>query len=139
VIVLDTNVLSEGLRPAPDRAVRQWLVEQEPLDVYTTTITQAEVFYGIESLPVGKRRSKLATAFENIFLEEFFGRILPFDEEAAREYGRIVVGRERLGRPISQPDAMIAAIARSRNATVATRDSKGFEHCGVRLINPWDE
>lgn len=139
MIVLDTNVLSEVLKPAPSLTVLHWLSVQEPLAVFTTTITQAEVLYGIEVLPEGKRRGRLSIMIDRLFADEFQGRILPFDEAAARVFPKIVVGRETLGRPISQFDAMIAAIARSRRAAVATRNIIDFEHCGVTLINPWNK
>lgn len=139
MIILDTNVLSEALRPSPSGQVLRWLAAQEPLAVYVTTITLAEVLYGIEVLPAGKRRSRLAAAVDKIFAEEFAGRILPFDEDAARFFPPIVAGRETAGRPISQFDAMIAAIARSRRAAVATRNTDDFERCGIRIVNPWAE
>jgi toxin FitB len=137
MIILDTNVLSEAFKLSPSDAVLRWLADQEPLSVYITAITQAEVLCGVEMLPAGKRRAKLSTAIERVFAEEFNGRILPFDEEAARAYPKIVAGRDALGRPISQFDAMIAAIVRSRRAVLATRNTSDFVHCGVRIINPW--
>ena len=139
MILLDTNVLSEALRPIPAKSVLRWLGAQEPLAVGVTTITEAEVLYGIEALPAGKRRTQLAAAVEKIFAEQFQGRIFAFDEDAARIFPKIVVGRETLGLPISQFDAMIAAIARSRRAAIATRNTKDFEHCGVRIVNPWTQ
>ena len=137
MIVLDTNVLSETLRPSPSLKVLRWLDEQSAAGVATTTITQAEMFYGLECLPAGRRRSALQQAIEKIFREEFAGRILPFDEDAARTFGSMVAARDALGRPISQFDGMIAAIARSRHASLATRDRADFEGCGVRVIDPW--
>ena len=139
MIILDTNVLSEALRPSPSEKVLRWLAGQEPLAVYITTITVAEVLYGIEVLPAGKRRSRLAAAVDKIFAVEFAGRILPFDEDAARCFAAIVAGRGAAGRPISQFDAMIAAIARSRRAAVATRNTGDFEGCGIRIGDPWAE
>jgi hypothetical protein len=139
MIALDTNVLSEALRPSPSDGVLRWLAAQEPLEVFITAITQAEVLYGVEVLPAGKRRARLYSAVEKLFSDEFEGRILPFDEESARAFAKIVSGRESMGRPISQLDAMIAAISRSRRAAVATRNMSDFEHCGVRVINPWQE
>ena len=139
MIVLDTSVLSEAFRPAPAEAVLRWLSAQEPSSVFITTITQAEILYGVEALPAGKRRTRLSAAVEKVFAEEFAGRILPFDEEAARIYPKIVAGRDAEGRPISQLDAMIAAVARSRRAPLATRHTADFENCGVRLIDPWTE
>jgi hypothetical protein len=137
VILLDTNVLSEALKPLPSAGVLDWLAAQEPLSVFTTTITQAEVLYGVEALPPGKRRARLLTAVEKMFAVEFEGRILSFDADAAPVFARIVAARDRAGRPISQFDAMIAAIARSHRAAVATRNTADFQHCGVVVINPW--
>lgn len=139
MIVLDTNVLSEVLRPAPSARVLRWLAARAPSDVYTTTVTLAEIFYGIEALPSGKRRTHLMAAVERMFVEQFAARILPFDEDAARLFGRIVASREAAGRPISQFDAMIAAIARLHHAAVATRNVADFEQCGIQLIDPWIE
>ena len=139
MIILDTNVLSEALRPSPSDQVLRWLAAQEPSAVYITAITQAEVLYGIEILPAGKRRARLAAAVDKIFSEEFSGRILPFDQEAARLFPQIVAGREAAGRPISQFDALIAAISCSRRAAIATRNTDDFQGCGIRIVNPWVE
>jgi hypothetical protein len=89
-------------------------------------------------LPAGKRRTSLAETVEKIFTDDLSGQVLPFDEDAARMYGKIMAQRKAIARPISQADAMIAAIARSRNAVVATRNTKDFEHCGIRIVNPWN-
>jgi toxin FitB len=137
MIVLDTNAVSEALKPSPSRMVLDWLAAQDPREVFITTITQAEVLYGIERLPSGKRRVSLLAEIERMFVEDFPGRILPFDEGSARMYAKILRQREEIGRPTSEPDAMIAAIARSQNATLATRNTRDFEGCGVRVINPW--
>jgi toxin FitB len=139
MIVLDTNALSEALKPSPSEIVLDWLAAQDPREVFITAITQAEVLYGIESLPAGKRKAHLSASVERVFAERFPGRILAFPEEAARLYAKIVTQRDAVGRPISQLDAMIAAIARSQNAAVATRNTRDFEGCGVRVINPWAE
>jgi len=137
MIVLDTNALSEALKPSPSQSVLRWLAAQEPSAVFITTITQAEILYGIEVLPAGKRRMLLSAVIEKLFSEDFQGRILSFDEDSARVFAKIVTSREAAGRPISQFDAMIAAIARSRGAAVATRNTNDFQHCGIRVINPW--
>ena len=139
MIILDTNVLLEAFKPAPSTAVLRWLAAQAPLDVFTTAITQAEVLYGTEILPSGKRRAALQTAIEKLFAEEFRERILPFDEDAAHAFAKIVAGRDAVGRPISQFDAMIAAIAQSRRMAVATQNTGDFEHCGLRIVNPWSD
>ena len=136
MIVLDTNVLSEVVRLSPSPRVVRWLVEQGPASVFTTSITQAEMLYGLETLPAGKRRSVLQVALEKIF-GEFHGRIVPFDEDAARAFAKIVAARDALGRPISQFDGMIAAIAHSRHAALATRNAADFQDCGLRIVDPW--
>lgn len=137
MIVLDTNVISEALRPVPDDAVLRWLAKQDPYAVFTTAITKAEILYGVETLPAGKRRNRLQTAVERLFEEEFRDRVLPFDAEAALVYPKIVSGRERMGRPISQLDAVIASVCRARNSMIATRNINDFERCGLDMINPW--
>jgi hypothetical protein len=139
VIVLDTNVLSEAVKPLPSTIVLHWLAAQEPSSVFTTAITQAEVLYGVATLPAGRRRMRLLAAVERMFAEEFEDRILPFDEDAARAFAGFVATREAAGRPISQFDGMIAAIARSHRAAVATRNITDFQDCGIDLINPWTE
>ena len=139
MIILDTNVLSEALKPVPSDTVLRWLAAQSPSAVFTTTITLAEVLYGVETLPRGKRQTRLLAAVEKMFAEEFEGRILPFDEDAARVFPGIVASRNTAGRPISQFDAMIAAIARSHRAAVATRNTADFDRCGIQVIDPWAE
>lgn len=139
MIVLDTNVLSEALRPAPEPAVLRWLARQQRDLVCTTAITQAEILYGIEILPAGSRRTRLRAAVERLFGDEFNGRILPFDAEAAAAYPKIVAARDSKGRPISQFDAVIASVCVARNAAIATRNTNDFEHCGLAIINPWSD
>jgi predicted nucleic acid-binding protein len=106
-------------------------------EFFLTTITLAEILYGIELLPRGKRREKLLAEAEAMFREDFLGHILPFDEEAARAFAEIAATRRSQGSSIAEFDAQIAAIARSRRATLATRNTQDFEGCGVRLENPW--
>ena len=137
IIVLDTNVLSEPLKRYPSDKVEVWLAAQDSRVVYTTAITQAEVLDGVEKLPRGKRRTELETAILRILTSGFSGRILPFDEDAAVFYPKIVAARDAIGRPISELDAMIAAICRSRSAMLATRNVSDFQHCGIAVINPW--
>ena len=139
MIILDTNVLSEALRPDPSPAVLEWLAALHRTTAFTTTITQAEILYGIESMPAGKWRTGLLAAADRIFGQEFSGRILPFDEDAARAYARIVSSRDAAGKPISQFDAMIAAIAHAHEASVATRNTSDFQGCGIVLVNPWKD
>lgn len=137
MIILDTNVLSEAAKPVPASAVMRWLADQPVLSLFTTAITQAEILYGIELLPKGKRRSALQAAAEGLFAEEFAGRILPFDAVAARVYPQIRVARKSAGRPLAEADAQIAAIARAHRATVATRNEADFAGCGIAVVNPW--
>ncbi len=137
MIVLDTNVLSEVMRPAPAAMVLRWLAAQPASGLFTTTITQAEILYGIELMPRGKRRAALESAVDAMFAEDFADRILPFDSDAARVFPQIAGPRRALGRPIAQWDAQIAAIARSRGAALATRNTEDFEDCGIALLNPW--
>ena len=136
MIVLDTNVLSEEMKPVPVPAVHNWLSRQNPLDLYTTAVTEAEIVYGITILPDGRRKRELEIAAQAIFAL-FAGRILPFDRAAAREFALIVADRRRAGRPIEILDAQIAAIARSRGLMLATRDLQDFAGTGVQLVDPW--
>jgi predicted nucleic acid-binding protein len=139
MILLDTNVVSEVLRPTPSTAVIGWLSSQVQSALFTTAICQAEILSGIEILPIGRRGSDLSEGVDRIFREYFEGRVLPFDESAARTYAAIVAARRATGRPIDGLDAMIAAIALSNNAPLATRNTRDFAGCGVQLINPWAE
>ena len=137
MIVLDTNVLSELMKPRPSPQVVRWTTIQSTASLYITSITQAEILHGILLLPNGKRRAALETAAVGMFSQEFGGRILPFDSDAARPYAEIASERSRAGRPISHFDAQIAAIARVHGAELATRNVDDFAGCGVTLINPW--
>jgi toxin FitB len=139
MIILDTNVLSELMRPKPSASVLAWIAKQSEAEIFTTSITEAEIFYGIEVLPKGKRREHLTMAAEVVFTEDFSGRVYGFDNAAARAFSKIASSRRTSGRPISHPDAQIAAIAKTRRAKVATRDVKGFEQCGVDVVDPWNE
>ena len=137
MIILDTNVLSELLRAVPEPAVAVWVARQ-PLDtLFSTTVTQAEMLYGVKLLPSGQRRQQLEDAVLTLFSEDFLGRVLPFDGDAAIVYAAIAAERKRIGRPISQFDAQIAAIAQSRAGLLATRNVNDFADCGLRIINPW--
>jgi hypothetical protein len=137
VIVLDTNVLSELMKPRPAESVLRWMAAQPATSLYTTSITQAEILHGIMLLPSGKRRSAFEAAAEAMFKEDFAGRVLPFGSDAAHPYARIAAQRRRAGRPISHFDAQIAAIAHSTGASIATRNAPDFDGCGVKVIDPW--
>lgn len=139
MIVLDTNILSELMRSGPDGAVLAWMSRQSRMTLFITAITQAEILYGLALLPEGRRRDLLIAAARAMFEEDFSGRILPFDGEAARVYAEIASRRRQAGEPISQFDAQIAAITQSRGASLATRNTRDFLNCGITLINPWDE
>jgi predicted nucleic acid-binding protein len=137
ITILDTNVLSEPMHPSPSASVLNWWSQQPPGTLFITTVTVAEILYGIELLPHGKRRAALLAGAERMFGKVLAGRILPFDEDAARAFPDIAVRRRAQGRPIADLDAQIAAIAHSRTATLATHNIADFEGCGLRLVNPW--
>jgi hypothetical protein len=137
MIVLDSNVISELLRPQADGAVERWLADQPPASVFTTAITEAEILYGVRALADGKRKRALLAAIEPIFAEDFAGRVLPFDEDAADAYATLAVARRQAGRPISQFDAQIAAICVSRGAALATRNVSDFSGIGLSVVDPW--
>jgi toxin FitB len=139
MILLDTNVLSELMRPAPDPRVREWLDRHPADDVWISAVTVGEVRLGLELLPDGKRKQRLASLADEMFAVEFANRCLPYDMLAAAEYGSIVAARSRAGRPVSVEDAQIAAIARSAGLTLATRNVADFDGIdGVPVVNPWD-
>ena len=138
MIVLDTNVVSELMKAAPDPGVARWTAQQPAASLYVTSVTQAEILYGVSRLGAGRRRSALEAASTGVFNEDFGGRILAFGSEAAQAYARIAAQRERAGHPISQFDAQIAAIVFMARATLATRNVRDYEGCGIKLVNPWD-
>lgn len=138
MVVLDTNVLSELMRPAPSEAVLRWAAGQPAARLFTTTITQAEILFGLALLPDGRRRSGLVAAAEQMFAADFAGRVLPFDAAAATAFAPIAAGRRHKGRPTGAFDAQIAAIAASRGAALATRNVADFLDCGLPIVNPWD-
>ena len=137
MIVLDTNVLSELMRPALSVSVVQWLDSQPNSSLFTTTVTQAEILYGVSRLPGGQRQQGLVALVGAMFEKDFKGRVLPFDGPAAVAFAEICAERARLGRPISQFDGQIAAITRSRGAVLATRNTPDFDECGIEVIDPW--
>lgn len=137
MIVIDTNVLSETFRPNPSPRVLHWLNSQPRAALFTTAITESEILFGLELLPAGKRRNALKAAISLVFDTDLAGRVLPFDSAAAREYGSLASNRRKAGQPMSQADAQIAAIVRSRAAILATRNVVDFAGCGVDVIDPW--
>jgi predicted nucleic acid-binding protein len=139
MILIDTNVLSELMRQKPDAAVLGWLDSFQKRDLGVTAVSVAEILYGIGAISKGRRKQRLLEAASKMFDEDFAGRIFAFDGPAAIEYAHIVIGREKIGRPISMPDAQIASICRVIDSALATRNLKDFENTGVELVNPWDE
>ena len=135
--VLDTNVVSELMRPLPSDQVVRWTRSRAVGELFTTAITVAEIFYGIERLPIGKRRAAFEAAAEAILTDEFAGRVIGFDSHAARAFAIIAARRRALGKPISQSDAQIAAIVQICGATLATRNLADFENCDIKIIDPW--
>jgi len=138
VIILDTNVLSELMRPRPAPRVVTWVAKQPATELFTTSITVAEIFYGIELLTKGKRREGLLAAAEAMFAEDLAGRIFGFESDAARAFSKIAAHRRALGRSISHADAQIAAITQVRGAKLATRKVADFEDCGLDIVDPWN-
>ncbi|MDR2881965.1 MAG: type II toxin-antitoxin system VapC family toxin [Azoarcus sp.] len=136
MIILDTNVVSEAMKPASHPAVRSWMNGQNPETLYLTSVTQAEILYGIAALPSGKRKDGLTSAFSGL-LKYFAGRILPFDSETAHHYAQMATTAKAAGRAFPVQDGYIAAIAANRGFAVATRDTTPFEAGGVPIINPW--
>ena len=137
MILLDTNVISELFRKAPEPTVEAWLAAQNGAEVYLSAVSEAELRLGVALLPPGRRREALSEIVERVLQEDFRGRVLPFDSPAAAAYAVIAADRRKRGRPISQFDCQLAAIARANAAAVATRNVGDFEGCGVDLIDPW--
>ena len=136
MIVVDTNVVSELMKPSPSAAVTDWVLAQSARELFTTSITLAEILYGIERLPSGRRKELLRTTAQDVF-DAFGDQVLPFDRSAAVHYPSVVDTRDRLGLPIGGFDAQIASICRTRDAGLATRNAKDFEHTGVDVVDPW--
>ena len=137
MFVVDTNVISETMRAEPHVSVVTWLDSRPARDLFVTAVTEAEIRTGVAMLPEGRRRRNLAEAAERVFGKMFGGRVLPFDGAAARAYAEIIAARRLAGRPISQADGQIAAIAYVRNMGVATRNVPDFVEMGVDVVDPW--
>lgn len=138
MIVADTNVTSELMRPSPSIEVTAWVRARRATELFTTSVTLAEVFYGIERLPDGRRKDLLKTTAEAVF-SAFADHVLAFDAPAALEYAELVSSRERTGAPIDGFDAQIAAICRAHGAALATRNVKDFHATGIDVIDPWHD
>ena len=137
MIILDTNVVSEAMKPSAHPAVVEWLNRQAAETLFLSSITLAELLYGISSMP-GRRKNALATTLESLLLELYGDRILPFDTDAAHCHAQLATKARAAGRGFPTPDGYIAAIASAKGFTVATRDIGPFEAAGIPVINPWE-
>ena len=138
MIILDTNVVSEPLKPAPSQAVLDWLDRQVPETLYLTAVSLAELLAGIAALPQGRRRLELEQAITRQITPLFEGRVLSFDAKAAEAFGKVNAGAKTVGNTMGFADGAIAAIAASQGFAIATRNVRDFRGAGVALINPWD-
>jgi len=137
MFLIDTNVISELMPAAPAPSVLNWFSTQDPSTLYLSAVTEAELRTGIAILPAGQRREGLKAALDATIAEDFDGRVMPFDTDAAKTYAEIAAGRRSAGRPIADADCQIAAIARATGMPVVTRNTRDFEGCGIDVINPW--
>lgn len=137
MILLDTNVVLAVMAPEPAASVLSWLDSQPSESLYLSTVTTAEIYYGLRALPQGKRRRDLEDRVEQFLARGFAYRILAFGEQAALRYGELMARRRKLGRPMSVLDGQIAAIARTNHCAVATRNLRDFEDCGLELVDPF--
>jgi len=137
MFILDTNVLSAMMSAEPEPQVAAWVARQDIELLFTVAVCQAEILSGLAIMPKGRRRQILEQAALTMFLEDFEGRVLPFDMAAAVAYADIFAARRLAGRPTAAVDLMIAAVARAHGASVVTRDGGGFDGCGLTVINPW--
>lgn len=138
MIVLDTNVVSEAMRPEPNAVVVSWLNAQSAETLYLSSVTLAELLFGIGALPSGAGKERLAQVLDRM-LALFSGRVLPFDQEAARRHADMAVTARTLGRPLPTADGYLAATAAARGFAVATRNIQHFVDTGVDLIDPWKD
>ncbi len=137
MLVLDTNVVSELMRPEPTLSVSAWIADRDAEELYLTAVSEAELLYGVAIMPTGRRRNALEVAMSQWLDLGFADRILPFDSSAARAYALIASRRRRAGRPIGEADCQIAAISRSHGAVLVTRNVRDFEDTGVDVVDPW--
>lgn len=137
MILLDTNVVSEIFKPRPDSQVARWVAAAPIQDLYVSSITTAELLYGLAILPDGRRKRDLAAVIQSFLSESIANPIQSFDDRDASAYAMISAHRLRIGRRIRELDAQIAAIALTRGLEIATRNVRDFEECGVKIIDPW--
>ncbi len=138
MILVDTNIISELMKPRPSQTVVEWFDNTDPVTVFVSTVTIGEIIYGLNLLPQGKRRQQLTKAFQAVIAEAFSQRIVSFDEAAALIYGELMAQRQKMGRPMAIGDGQIAAIASARGYILATRNVRDFEDCGLTLVNPFE-
>ncbi len=136
-ILLDTNVVSELIRKAPEPAVTSWVSDHPLYDLFFSAVSEAELRFGAAILPPGRRRDTLFLEIDAMLRDAFEDRVLPFDSDAARAYGDIAAVRRSAGRPVAPADCQIAAIAASRDMAVATRNVRDFEEMGIEIVDPW--
>ena len=136
MILLDTNVVSEAMKPKPTAAVRAWLDAQAAETLYLSSVTFAELMFGVGALPKGRRKDMLTAALDGM-LDMFTDRILPFDTRAARRYADLAVRARAAGKGFPTPDGYIAAIATAHDFAVASRDTSAFTAAGLTVIDPW--
>lgn len=137
MLIVDTNVISELMRHAPDEGVARWFEEQPLERLAITAVTVAEILYGLDLMPDSRRKSDLSGRFATVLIRAFPNDVLPFDQAAAVAYARIWGDRDRTGRPIGVNDAIIAGIAEAQGAAIATRNVADFDNCGITVLNPW--
>ena len=137
MILLDTNIVSELMRSSPDHAVEAWVADHPAEELFFSAVGEAELRYGVAVMPAGRRRDRLSSEIEAMLHEDFEGRVLPFDSEAALAYAEVASARRASGRPVPIADCQIAAVARSRGMAVATRNVRDFTDLGVDVIDPW--
>ncbi len=137
MIILDTNIISELMRRVPDPHVLEWLDDQEAGELFITTITIAEIAYGINVLPDGGRRQLLESAFNKTVQDAFRDRVLSFDEESSHCYGKLMSHRKKIGKPLSSLDGQIASISVAHQGKIATRNVNDFADCNLTIINPF--
>ena len=136
-VLLDTNVVSEMLRPTPNAAVERWVAERPGSELYFSAVGEAEIRYGVAILLAGRRKNALALAIDAVLREDFEDQVLPFDSDAAGKYAEIAAARRATGHTAAPADCQIAAIARSRGMVVVTRNIRDFEGMGIEVTNPW--
>ena len=139
MVVVDTNVLSELMRPTPDTVIASWVGERATSSLHLTAISEAELRFGLAIMPPGRRRDGLTEGLERMLRTGFANRVLPFDSAAASAYAEIAAARRAMGRPMPEADCQIAAIARSRDMAVVTRNVRDFADAGIDVIDPWED